>query len=87
MSAVWSLSSAGIHVVAGGPSGEVLVPFREMGCECLVAGNAADLINQTWTLHHLPVLAVADAVSLPDNFLGRALQSWQTTCASLPFPS
>jgi glycosyltransferase involved in cell wall biosynthesis len=45
-----------------------------MGCECLVAGNPADLINKTWTRHHLPVLAVSDAVSLPDNFLGRALQ-------------
>ena len=74
MTAVWSLTSAGIDVVAGGPSGEALVPFREMGCECLVAGNAADLINKTWMLHHLPVLAVGDAVSLPENFLGRALQ-------------
>lgn len=74
MTAVWSLTSAGIDVVAGGPSGEALVPFREMGCECLVAGDAADLINKTWMLHHLPVLAVGDAVSLPENFLGRALQ-------------
>jgi glycosyltransferase involved in cell wall biosynthesis len=74
MTAVWSLSSAGFHVVAGGPSGEALDAFREVGCECLVASSAADLINQAWLLHHLPVLAVADAVSLPDNFLGRALQ-------------
>jgi glycosyltransferase involved in cell wall biosynthesis len=74
MTAVWSLRSAGIHVVAGGSAGEAMVPFREMGCECVVAGNHADLINQAWTLHRLPVLAVSDAVSLPDNFLGRALQ-------------
>ncbi len=74
MTAVWSLRSAGIQVVAGGPSGESIVPFREMGCQCLVAGNPADLINQTWMLHRLPVLAVADAITLPDNFLGRALQ-------------
>ena len=60
--------------MAGGPSGESMVPFREMGCECVVARDPADLINQAWTLHRLPVLAVADAVSLPDNFLGRALQ-------------
>ena len=51
-----------------------MVPFREMGCECVVAMSPADLINQAWELHRLPVLAVADAVSLPDNFLGRALQ-------------
>ncbi len=48
--------------------------FREMGCECLEVANAADLINQTWTRHRLPVLAVDGAVSLPQNFLGRALQ-------------
>jgi len=74
MTAVWSLRSAGIQVVAGGPSGESIVPFRELGCECLVSPNAADLINQTWMLHRLAVLAVADAITLPDNFLGRALQ-------------
>ena len=74
MTAVWSLRSAGIHVVAGGPSGEALMAFREVGCECVVAGNTADLINKTWALHHLPVLVVGDAVSLPENFLGRALQ-------------
>ena len=74
MTAVWSLSSTGIRVVVGGPTSEILVPFREVGCDCLVAEDAADLINQVWVLHHLPVLALADAVSLPDNFLGRALQ-------------
>ncbi len=74
MTTVWSLREARIPVVAGGPSGEALLPFREMGCECLEAGNAADLINQTWARYHLPVLAVGDAVSLPHNFLGRALQ-------------
>jgi glycosyltransferase involved in cell wall biosynthesis len=74
MIAVRSLASAGIHVVAGGLSAELLLPFREAGCECVQASNAADLINQTWTIHRLPVLAVADAVSLPDVFLGRALQ-------------
>ncbi len=52
----------------------MMVPFGETGCECVVASSHADLINQTWTLHRLPVLAVADAVSLPDHFLGRALQ-------------
>lgn len=74
MTSVWSLGSAGIPVVAGGPSWEMLAAFREVGCGCLEAANAADLINQAWVLHHLPVLAVVDAVSLPDNFLGRALQ-------------
>ena len=51
-----------------------MVPFREMGCECMTAMSPADLINQVWELYRHPVLAVADAVSLPDNFLGRALQ-------------
>jgi glycosyltransferase involved in cell wall biosynthesis len=74
MTSVWSLQAAGIHIVAGGPSGEAMVPFRELGCECVMAISPADLINQTWELHRLPVLAVSDAVSLPDNFLGRALQ-------------
>jgi glycosyltransferase involved in cell wall biosynthesis len=74
MTAVWSLTSAGIHVVAGGPSAEAMAPFREVGCECVEASSHAGLINQAWTLHRLPVLAVADAVSLPDHFLGRALQ-------------
>ena len=40
----------------------------------LLSPNPADLINQTWMLHRLPVLTVGDAVTLPDNFLGRALQ-------------
>ena len=74
MTAVSSLRSAGIHIVAGGPNGEEMVPFREMGCECTKAISPADLINQAWQLYRLPVLAVGDAVSLPDNLLGRALQ-------------
>ena len=73
MTAVWSLRSAGIGVVAGGASAESILPFRDVGCQCLVAANPADLINQTWNLHRLPVLVVADAVTVPDNFLGRAL--------------
>ncbi len=73
MTAVWSLQNAGLKVVAGGPSGESILPFRDAGCQCIVASNIADLINQTWILHHLPVLAVGDAITLPDNFLGPAL--------------
>ena len=74
MRAVWSLRSQGIPIVAGGPAGEALVAFRDMGCHCLSSPNAADLFNRTWMLHRLPVLAVADAITLPDNFLGPALQ-------------
>ena len=48
--------------------------FRDMGCHCLSSPNPADLFNRTWMLHRLPVLAVADAITLPDNFLGPALQ-------------
>src|SRR5580698_4480884 len=73
MTAVWSLRNAGIKVVAGGPSAESMLPFRDAGCQCLVASNHADLINQTWTLHHLPVLAVGDAITVPSDFLGPAL--------------
>lgn len=74
MTAVSSLRSAGMHIVAGGPSGEAMVAFRDMGCECVTAVSPADLVNQVWELYRHPVLAVGDAVSLPDNFLGRALQ-------------
>lgn len=74
MTAVSSLRAEGIHVVAGGPSGEALAPFREVGCECIVVGDIAELINETWALHRLPVLAVSDAITLPENFLGAALQ-------------
>ncbi len=74
MTAVWSLRSAGIQVVAGGPSGESLVPFREAGCSCLVARDRAELVNEVWSLHRMPVLAVGDAVTLPADFLGPALQ-------------
>ncbi len=66
-----------------------MVPFREMGCECVVAGNPADLINHAWTLHRLPVLAVGDAVSLPEHFLARALQLMADdlrVATRLPFP-
>jgi glycosyltransferase involved in cell wall biosynthesis len=73
MTAVWSLQSEGIEVVVGGPSAESLVPFREVGCHCLVAAHPADLLNQVWALRRVPVLAVDGAVTLPDNFLGRAL--------------
>jgi glycosyltransferase involved in cell wall biosynthesis len=74
MTAVWSLRSQPIPVVAGGPSGESLVAFRNVGCESLVARNIADLINQVWELYRLPVLAVGDAITLPENFLGPALR-------------
>ena len=74
MTAVSSLQRAGITVVAGGPSGQSIIPFRDAGCECLVATNTADLINQAWVRSHLPVLAVGDAVTLPDNFIGPALR-------------
>jgi glycosyltransferase involved in cell wall biosynthesis len=73
MTAVLALKSEGVHVVAGGPLSEANVHFREVGCDYVVAANPADLINQVWTLHHLPVLAVGDAVSLPEGFLERAL--------------
>jgi glycosyltransferase involved in cell wall biosynthesis len=73
MTTVWSLQSEGIEVVVGGPSMESLVPFREVGCHCLVAPHPADLLNQVWALRQLPVLAVDGAITLPDNFLGRAL--------------
>ncbi len=72
--AVRSLERVGIPVVAGGPSGESILQFRDIGCECMVANDPADLINQVWSLHRVPVLAVGDAVSLPDNFLDHALQ-------------
>lgn len=74
MQAVPSLLAAGIHVVAGAESAAMTASYGEAGCECIVADTAADLINQAWVLHRLPVLAVADAVELPDEFLGRALQ-------------
>jgi len=51
-----------------------MAPYRDAGCECVEASNPADLINEAWTLHRLPVLAVGDAVTLPARFLGRALQ-------------
>jgi glycosyltransferase involved in cell wall biosynthesis len=73
MTAVWSLHSEGIDVVVGGPSAESLVPFREVGCHCLTAFGPADLLNQVWELRRLPVLAIGDGISVPDNFLGRAL--------------
>jgi glycosyltransferase involved in cell wall biosynthesis len=73
MTAVWSLHSEGIEVVVGGPSAESLVPFAEIGCHCLTAISPADLLNQVWELRRLPVLAIGDGVSVPDNFLGRAL--------------
>jgi glycosyltransferase involved in cell wall biosynthesis len=73
LTAVWSLQSEGIEVVVGGPSAEYLVPFGEIGCHCLAAISPADLFNKVWELRRLPVLAVGDAVTVPDNFLGRAL--------------
>ncbi len=72
--AVRSLERVGIAVVAGGPSGESILPFRDIGCECMVADDPADLINQVWSVHRAPVLAVGDAVTLPDDFLHHALQ-------------
>jgi glycosyltransferase involved in cell wall biosynthesis len=74
MTAVSALKSEGVPVVTGGSSREATVAFREVGCDCLVAANPADLINQVWALHHLPVLVVGDAVSLPESFLGPALR-------------
>ena len=73
MTAVWSLHSEGIDVEVGGSSAESLVPFRDVGCHCLTAISPADLLNQVWELRRLPVLAIGDGISVPDNFLGRAL--------------
>ena len=60
--------------MAGGPSRDCTIAFRGVGCECLEATNNADLINQVWELYRLPVLALGDAITLPENFLGPALR-------------
>ncbi|HSZ35523.1 MAG TPA: hypothetical protein VK773_00410, partial [Acidimicrobiales bacterium] len=72
MTAVTSLRTEAIHVVAGGPSLEALGAFGEVGCECVSAENVADLINETWRLHRRAVLVVGDAITVADDFLGRA---------------
>jgi glycosyltransferase involved in cell wall biosynthesis len=74
LTSVWSLKSQGIPVVVGGPASEIMIRYREIGCHCLAAADWADLINQVWEMFGLPILAVGDAVSVPDNFLGRALR-------------
>ncbi len=76
--AVRSLGAAGIPVVAGGAAGESILPFRDIGCECMVATSPAELINKVWSVHRAPVLAVGDPVTLPDDFLEPALQLLQS---------
>jgi glycosyltransferase involved in cell wall biosynthesis len=74
MATVSALRAEGIHVVAGGPSAQTLSLFREVGCEGIVTTDAADTINSAWDQHRSPVLVVGDAITVPRNFLGRALQ-------------
>jgi glycosyltransferase involved in cell wall biosynthesis len=74
MMAVWSLQAEGIEVFAGGPSADSVTQFRDVGCQCLVAVSPADLLNQVWAQRRVPILAVGDAVTVPENFLGRALR-------------
>ena len=69
-----SLERAGIPFFAGGPFAPTLRQFADAGYRCLEASTAADLVNQVWAAHHLPVLAVGDAITLPDDFLTRALE-------------
>jgi glycosyltransferase involved in cell wall biosynthesis len=71
--AALSLRAAGIPVMIGGPSVPSLQPFIDAGYACVEAEVGADLVNQAWKAHGLPVLAVSDAVILPENFLGPAL--------------
>ena len=68
-----SLLNLGIPVTAGGPSVQSLLPYADVGCTCLESGTAAELVNQVWDGSRLPILAVSDAVTLPDPFLDRAL--------------
>ena len=69
-----SLERAGIPFFAGGPFAPTLRQFADAGYRCLEASTAADLVNRVWAAHHLPVLAVGDAITLPDDFLTRALE-------------
>ena len=80
--AVRSLERVGIPVVAGGPSGESILQFRDIGCECMVANDPADLINQVWLLDRVPVLAVGDAVYFPTTSSTTPCSSCTTTCES-----
>ncbi len=68
-----ALQAAGIDQVIGGPSIPSLRMFSEAGFTCIEAATGAELVNRVWVDHHLPVLAVSDAVTLPDDFLGPAL--------------
>ncbi len=69
-----ALQIAGIDLVVGGPSVPSLRAFADAGYSCVEASTGAELVNRVWTDHHLPVLAVSDAVTLPDDFLGPALE-------------
>ncbi len=68
------LRTQGIDLVVGGPSVPTLRAFADAGYICVEAATGAELVNQVWTDRHLPVLAVGDAVTLPDDFLGPALE-------------
>ncbi len=68
-----SLLAAGLSVVAGGPSTQLLKPYADAGCMCIDAETGAELVNHAWSSYRLPVLSVSDAVTLPDTFLDRAL--------------
>ena len=70
--AALALRDAGLEVVAGGPPGTDLAEYAAAGCTCSAAETAAELVNQVFAGHRCDVLAVGDAVSLPEGFLDAA---------------
>ena len=71
---VRSLARLGYPVVLGSDRFERLGPLPTLAAACVETWSAANLVNDVWNEWHTNVLAVTDAVLLPDEFLAPALE-------------
>lgn len=68
-----ALLRAEIPAVVGSPDPSTLGRYVDLGFEAFVAADAAEVVNLTWAQYGVHVLALADALTLPDGFLDSAL--------------
>ena len=69
-----SLARLGHPVVLGSDRFSRLGPLPELAAGCIETWSAANLVNDVWRRWRAPVLAITDAVVVPEEFIGPALE-------------
>jgi glycosyltransferase involved in cell wall biosynthesis len=71
--ALRSLRRLGYPIVLGTDRASRLGALSDLATGCVETWSAANLVNDVWNATHKHVLAITDSVSVPDDFLGPAL--------------